>query len=240
MTRIRVFAFAFAVLLSFTLAGQGRPTDPGGGGSSPIATPQVVVDASGVTVGEVIKLEANGLARASIKYALPTGDFVVLSAAASGLTHFGVAQLLANSAMTARVFFKEADCSGDAWLLFGFGGTEQLTRRQAIIFSNIVLPPPPPGPVVGSCSPIGTTNWLFTADTASCAVLADQNSPITFAAYYGTNFNFPPGGFPSNCSPIAGGLTIPSAAYPIGGAAFAVYTRGDELLSKFRLPLHIE
>jgi hypothetical protein len=212
--------FAFALLLPSVAFAQGKPSLPG----PPSTQPQSVVDATGKVVGEII---AGGVGGASIKYTLSTGDFVVLSASPQGLSNFGVIPLGASPA-SARVYFREADCSGDAYVTPGPTPTAQFTRHQAMVLQNFFLTPPLP-PACPSL-PL-SSDWLFVSDSLACpySPLGPGNA-ITFLAYYGS------GPLPG-CAPIpAPGLTAPM----FSPGPFTIYKRVEDLTTKFTTPFFIQ
>ena len=118
--------FFFALLLPSVVLAQGKPAVPG----PPSTQPQSVVDATGKVVGEII---AGGVGSAAIKYALSTGDFVVLSASPQGLSNFGVIPF-GTAPTNARVYFREADCSGDAYVTPGPTPTDLTAKFRTPFF----------------------------------------------------------------------------------------------------------
>ena len=180
------FALLSAVLSLFvsTVHAQSRPTTPGTPGTE---TPQTIVDANGLVVGEVLKIEGAGLALASVKYGLPNGEHVVLSVNGQFINTIGQPIHPGFGLEQSRVFFKEADCSGLAYRRSDLPGPSwQLTRWQAMILDNVLAPTGPP-PSSGSCPMPYMSRWLYGVDmtVGICPVVADPEKPVTFAAYYG-------------------------------------------------------
>ena len=213
---------ALALLLPTVVFAQGKPAQPG----PPSTQPQSVVDATGKVVGEII---AGGYSGASIKYLLSTGDFVVLSATPQGLSNVGVIPL-ATSPTNARVYFREADCSGDAYVTQGLSPAMLFTRHQAMVLQNFFLTPPsPPACPAGPVS----SDWLFVRDSLDCPY--DPIFPgnaITFLAYYGLGPSPLPG-----CAPIpAPGLTAPMSLR----GPLTIYKRVEDLAAKFKTPFFIQ
>jgi collagen triple helix repeat protein len=196
-----------------------------------------VIDSTNIPVGEVIKLEGVGLSNASVKYLLPTGDFVVLSANVQQLTNYGVIQPGQPNAApnpTIRVWFKEADCSGDAYVTSsGVGPTLQFTRHQALTLNVFFVTPTPPPP--GSC-PLPLGNWLYVADSLACPIDPFQpGNSITFLGYYTFGSNGPGSTF--GCWTLASPVTMPTTVY-LG--PLTVYKRLVDLSSQFRPPFFIQ
>ena len=237
----RLFVTVFCIVVApAVLFAQGKPNNPG----PPAApAPLTVVDAAGTLVGEVFKLEDSGLARVSIKYPLPGGDYVVLQARMEGLSQFGsfpVASYFPPGPVpaNAKVYFKEVDCSGDAWVNFQVapGFSSQLTARQAIILGGLQFGAPPT-PGSGACPlPVAYgENWLYAATSAAVACPIPSYppfSPITFNAVYA----FGPNG--STCAPIAGGRTFGDFATGPAGV-FVPFSRIENLTAKFQPPFRI-
>ncbi len=211
---------ALALLLPAVIFAQGKPAQPG-----PRSTqPQSVVDATGKVVGEII---AGGFSGASIKYPLSTGDFVVLSATPQGLSNVGVIPF-GTSPTSARVYFREADCSGDAYVTPGSTPTPLFTRYQAMVLQNFFLTAP--SPTACPSLPLSSA-WLFVSDSLACPYSPfGPGNAITFLAYYGS------GPLPG-CAPIpAPGLTAPM----FSPGPFTIYKRVEDLTAKFRTPFSIQ
>ena len=213
---------ALALLLPTVVFAQGKPAQPG----PPWSQPQSVVDATGKVVGEVI---GGGISSALIKYTLASGDSVVLSTTPQELSNLGVVPL-ATSPTNARVYFREADCSGDAYVTQGLTPTMQFTRHQAMVLQNFFLTPPSP-----PACPFGPlrSDWLFVSDSLACPYNAFvPGNAITFLAYYGGGPSPLPG-----CAPIPGaGLSVPPALPPL----FTIYKRVEDLAAKFKTPFSIQ
>jgi hypothetical protein len=209
---------ALALLLPAVVFAQGKPSQPG----PPSTQPQSVVDATGKIVGEII---AGGYGGASIKYVLSTGGFVVLQASSTALTNLGAS----GTALFGKVYFKESDCSGDAYLTLGPTTiANQLTRQQAMVLTAPIFSTPPSP--FGNCpmGPILFDSWLYVADTSACPVLYFPGDPahsVTFSAVYA----FGPTG--TNCMPLAG---------PPQGGAFQAFHRVEDLTAKFPPPYLVQ
>jgi len=208
-------------------SGPSGPAGPPGPTSTP--TPQVVLDRHGAVVGTVDGTA--GVSSATIRYSV-LGDTVFLQATSGGLQNFGTQiQPAFGGPMPARVFFKTADCSGDAYLNFaGPIPTQLLTPRQAMVIGGLffsALTPPPPG----SCPVPAAGTWLYVTDPFACPVTnigPTGITPIGFVAYFGAPIVGPsPNGF---CAP----LTVPE---PPGN--FMAYHRTDDLASKFTPPFYV-
>lgn len=235
------------------------PVGPQGatGPAGPGAPVRTVYDASGKTVGEVIDV-AGGLALAYVKLLLPnSGDYVVLKATSGGLAQGITPQMIFfdpngnlqgfNPSQPA-VFFKEADCSGDAYVLNGFNAQSQLTKYQALILTGTIptqLPQTPPDP---NCPrPNNADVELYTQLSDACAVIVDPGKPsITFKGVYGqvTGPNLYAGGG-SSCVAPPPGVTVgvptspvPNVIGPFG--AFSVFQRTQNLSLSYTPPFVVK
>ena len=214
---------ALALLLPAVVFAQGKPSQPGPPSTQPQL--QYLVDATGKVVGET----SGGITSALIKYTLSTGDFVFLSATPQELSSLWVVPL-GNSPTNARVYFREADCSGDAYLTLGLTPAMQFTRHQAMILQLFLTPPSPPSCPFGPVS----SDWLYVSDSLVCPYFAlVPGNAITFLAYYGLGVNPVPG-----CAPIPGGLTVPGA--PFVAPNFTIYKRVEDLAAKYKTPFSIQ
>jgi len=222
---------------------------PGPAGTS--AATQYLVDSTGKTVGEILKLEGAGLSNASIKYPLATGDFVVLSATVNGLTNYGTVPLgppppvppPPGPLVSTPVWFREADCSGDAYVAQGFNApTLQFTQHQAMVL-NILLSTPTPSP--SACPLPLSGNWLYVADSRVCPVdLLQSGNTVTFLSYYGATFpSFPIPGCIQLSAPAVPtfGVLPPPGSYILAvGRFFTVYKRVEDVNAKFTPPFFIQ
>lgn len=227
-------ALLFFATSAFAQAnGGGKPTTPPGQAPAPAA--QQVVDSAGTVVGEVLKLEANGLANVSIKYPLPDGDYVVLSVNHDAIAPFGqsgTSNPIGFGLANAKVFFTTADCSGDAYLFQP--GPTQLTRRQALILDGV------DGfdevPWDGSCAPQpagGRT--LYASDPLACWRPILPGSQMTFQAYYGVDPMSPATN--SACVTVQGGVSLPGPEN--WRDVYKIYRRIEDLDQKFDPPFYI-
>lgn len=236
MNRARMLCVFVVAVLSSSMAFAQRPANPGNpGGGSPLAPqPLQVFDALDRQVGEVI--EVNGRTSALVKYALPDGGYVVASVNrttfSSGPANIGFIQ-------PPRVYFKEADCSGDAYLLTsgGLPGSPFfLARRQALILDNLIFGAPEPPTIDPNC-PIGfpAGRWLYASQLTACPLVVGPGSAtpsITFQSHYGSIPG--PNGF---CT--AATTTFPGPFTP-GPPTFEVYERIEDISQKFRPPFYID
>lgn len=206
---------------------QGATGPQGPPGTTSTAPPQVVLDKNGVVVGSVVGTA--GVSGATIRYFV-LGDSVLLSATSSGLTTFGGTIQPAVNASQAKVLFKEANCSGDAYLnLLGPGVTPTalLTPRQALILGILVFGPLQPPPLGSACPVPAGGSWLYVTDPFSCPVnnFAGPTALIGLTSYYSQTQG--PNG---NCAPL-------NSPEPLGN--FVVYHRTDDLASKFTPPFYV-
>lgn len=240
MHRSAMLLAVVSLSVSTLVHAQGRPTAPGVPGTE---TPQTIVDSTGIVIGEVMKIEGAGLASASVKYVLPNAEHVILSVTGQFINTIGTSVHAYPGPDQARVFFKEADCTGLAYRRMAFPGPAwQLTRWQAMILDNVVTPSAPPPPS-GSCPAPYGSRWLYAVDMTAggCPLEAGPENEVTFAAYFGTD-PFAPFGAETNCVAPTGGITFggpnPTGVNQAHGS-FIAYTRYEDLLSKYKAPFYI-
>ena len=173
-------------------------------------------------MGDII---AGGYGGASIKYLLSTGGFVVLQASSMALANPGAS----GTGLFGKVYFKESDCSGDAYLTLGPATiANQLTRQQAMVLTSPVFGTPPSP--FGNCpmGPIMFDGWLYVTDTSACPVFYFPGAPtnsVTFSAVYA------PGPTGTNCVPLSG---------PPQGTVFQAFHRVEDLTAKFPPPYLVQ
>ncbi|MEA2162751.1 MAG: hypothetical protein QOK37_878 [Thermoanaerobaculia bacterium] len=208
------------------IQGPAGPAGPAGSGGTSVA--QTLVDANGLKIGDVVRIEpANGASRAVIRYDLPDGNYVYLSASPGGLTSFGNAATplpFTTNPLQARVVFASANCTGDAYVAQGTV-IDQFTPRQALILSGLFGFPAIPA---GSC-PVPASAYLFEND-GSCPILLDPAHPaLTFGSYFGATLTGPQ---PANCTPFPSGVQ-PSLNL------WVVYHPIEDLSTKFTIPFSL-
>ncbi len=244
---IRVFVVCSLVPL---IAFAQKPVSPG----PPSTAPQVLVDSTGKTVGDVIQT-VGGLSSAYTKYVVnsATGDYVVLIGRSEGLSAGPAVQLapiyspdIAQfSPHQNNAFFKETDCSGAAYV-FMPSTSSQLTRYQALIIAGAIPTqlPPPPAPDPSCPLPYGLDVVLYTRlSSDQCPVFADIAHSITFGSVYalpnpglpsanGSMCVAPPGGF------TFGGANPANLSMMYGN--FSVYQRFENFSLKFTPPYSVK
>lgn len=218
--------FLALVIVAPSAYAQGRPASPG----NPAApVPVTVVDSDGTVVGEVI--EVAGRTHALVKYVLADQNYVALRVTSHGLTGVQNANLVAPfgaSPQQAKVFFKTADCSGEAFVPTHIPGiTAQLTKRQGITLFMFENAPPPPN----SCPNVslaGGGSYLYATDPLACPMIAAEHQPVTFQAFLGQSSN--------GTSCVQATVSAPTQLFQ---HMFTVYKPIENLTTKFTAPFYV-
>lgn len=232
MTKPHYLCLAATLLLTIPGFAEKPAAPPGQTPPPSTSSAGTVVDSTGKLVGEILKLEAGGLTTVSVKYPLPTGDFVVMAVNADGITNFGQRVRERSDPQTAELFFTTADCSGDAYLFRPTGS--QLTKRQAIVL-DALQSWFNPAPSNGCQAVSGADRWLFASDALACWTMIPEGTAITFHSYYGTNMSDP--NPQSNCASLQGGYSMPNPQRFEN--IYKVYHRVEDLSIKFQPPFYV-
>lgn len=163
------------------IQGPVGPTGPAGSGGGTVA--QTLVDANGLKIGDVARIDPAIPGRVLVRYDLSDGNYVYLLATPTAFGSYGNATSPAGSGAQlaqARVLFTSTDCTGDAFIAQG-SVIDQFSPRQAVILNLSGFNAPPPG------CPVPAPAYLYVSD-GSCPILIDPANPTpTFGSYFGIN-----------------------------------------------------